>query len=100
MFRAIFLGMALVIVVPQSLAAPPDATGTINLVDRAHARLNVLTFDGRDAWVACTEETIVTIDGLPARFVQLERDQIVEIQIDPVTKTALRVDAVSIAASR
>jgi hypothetical protein len=100
MFRALFLGLALVIAVPQSSAAPPDATGTINLVDRAHARLNVLTFDGRDAWIACTEETIVTIDGYAAQFVQLERDQIVEIQIDPETNTALRVDAVNISASR
>lgn len=100
MFRAISMGIVMMVAAPNILAGPPEVTGTVVQVDREHARLNVLKFDGEDAWIACTEETIVTIDGFAARFVQLQRDQIVEIQIDPETNTAIRVDAVNIGAGR
>jgi hypothetical protein len=100
MARAIVLGILLAVTVPPVLADPPDVTGVIVQVDREHARLHVRALDAEHHWIACDEETIVTIDGATARFSDLHRDLLVEIQLDPDTEMATRVDATTLGARR
>jgi hypothetical protein len=93
MARALVLGIALAVAAPLVLANPPEVAGLIVQVDREHARLNVLTLDGKEQWIACTEETVVTIDGYAATFGQLQSDYRVAIRLDAETGAAVRVDA-------
>jgi len=100
MARATVLGMMLAIAVPPVLADPPDVTGVVVQVDREHARLHLRALDGDHHWIACDGETIVTIDGAQARFSDLHRDLLVEIQTDPDTDMATRVDATTLGVRR
>jgi hypothetical protein len=100
MVRATVLGIMLAVAVPPVLADPPDVTGIIVQVDREHARLHVRALDAEHHWVACDEETIVMIDGAKARFSDLHRDLLVEIQLDPDTDIAMRVAATTLGVRR
>jgi hypothetical protein len=100
MVRSSVFAIMLAVAIPPVVADPPDVTGVVVQVDREHARLHVRAIDAEHHWIACDEETIVTIDGAKVRFSDLHRDLLVEIQLDPDTEIATRVDAMTLGVRR
>ena len=86
---------ALVFFTARTPASPSGLTGAIVAVDSVGHRIQVVDSANIEYWFQCTESTTLTLNGFAASFDQLAQGQRVEVQYEPDTFIAVRVDAKS-----